>query len=129
MSEKAIQLWARWKERMDSGDIKRTVGWKPSGIEYRIMVDGRAASLDDAILPNHWQNVIQDVDTAWLRINRVYPEHMEAIKVFYAEGGNHRTVRLKLGCSQHKSRVYVEEGEKYLIGGLAAIMGYNTGGE
>ena len=127
MSEKAIRMWVKWKDRLDANEVKRTVGWKPSGIEYRIMVEGKVASIDAMLGPSVWQNVIEDVDLAWRRIYRWYPTHMKAVEIYFKRGDSYRAVRLELGISQHTSRIYVDDGLKYLIGGLAAVAGSDTG--
>lgn len=127
MSEKAIRLWVKWKDRLDNNEVQRLAGWKPSGIEYRIMVEGKVAHLDEKLLPSIWQDIIQDVDLAWRRIHQWYPNHMRAVEIYYKRGESYRAVRTEMGISQHKSRIYVDEGLKYLIGGLAAVAGLGTG--
>lgn len=126
LSEKAFVLWVKWKNRLDNNEVRRAVGWKPSGIEYRIMLEGKAASLDEK-LPFIWQDLIEDVDLAWRRVHQWHPHHMRAVEIYFKRGKSYRAVRTEMGISQHKSRIYVDDGIKYLIGGLAAIAGFENG--
>lgn len=119
----AIQVWVRWKDRLDELEVKRATGVKPYGIEYRIMLEGKAAHLDPK-KPFMHEQLVTDVDLVWRRINQWYPAEMQAVEIFYKRKKSFRAVRVQLGLSQHMARKLVNRGQDFLIGGLASIAGF-----
>lgn len=117
MISKLLKMWAKSIGRSNDLEIKRACGVKPYGIEYRIMLEGGAAQLDPKAVPD---DVLDDIDLAWHRVARSYPNHMNAVKEYYKRG-SYRAVRLALGCSQHSSKTLVREGEFMLKGALMIL--------
>lgn len=117
MIEQVLEVWAKNIHRMDESSIKKECGVRPYGLEYRIMLEGGVAQLPSA---GRMDDVVSDVDLAWNRVNRLYPEHMAAVREYYKRG-SYRAVRLALSCSQHSSVKYVREGEDMLKGALLML--------
>lgn len=111
-----LELWAKNAHQLDESTIRRECGVRPYGIEYRIMLEGGVAQLPAGRV----LDVVGDVDLAFVRIARVYPDEMSAVKEFYKRG-SYRAVRLKLGCSQHSSMRLVKDGETLISGGLLML--------
>lgn len=111
-----LELWAKNAHRLDDAAIKRECGVRAYGIEYRIMLEGGVAQLPASRI----LDVVGDVDLAWSRIARLYPDEMMAVKEYYKRG-SYRSVRLALGCSQHSSTVLVRTGENLLEGALLML--------
>lgn len=124
--EFAMKIWIRWKDRLEELEIKKQCGVKPYGIEYRIMLEGKAAHLD-AKKPFIHHQLVEDVDLVWRRIYQWYPEQMKALELFYLRKKSFRAVRVDMGLSQHMARKLVLQGEDLMKGGLAAIAGFQDG--
>lgn len=117
MIEQILEKWAKNINRMNEMDLKRECGVRPYGIEYRIMLEGGVAQQGGSSVPDQ---MISDVDLAWHRIGKSYPEPMVAVKEYYKRG-SYRAVRNQLGCSQHSSVKLVKEGETMLKGALLML--------
>lgn len=118
--EDIVKRWIEWRRRSDRLEVNRATGWKPSGVEYRIMLEGKAASIDPK-RPFVWQQLMEDMDEAYRRIFVMYPDHMRAVEIYYGYGEVYRHVRKELHVSQYASRKLVNEGMDMLKGGLACI--------
>lgn len=117
--ELLIREWIRWKDRLDEMEIRRDCGYKPFGIEYRIMLEGAAAKVEGGIRD---EDQVLRVDQAWRNIFMEYPKEMDAVYIFYLRKKSYRAVRYHLQCSQHMSKVMVKRGEDMLRGALCVIM-------
>lgn len=117
MIEQVLEVWVKNIHRVNEKQILRECGVKAHGIEYRIMLEGGVAELPEN---GRLDDLVSDVDLAWNRVSRLYPEHMTAVKEYYKRG-SYRAVRLALGCSQHSSVKLVNEGEVMLKGALLML--------
>ena len=117
MIEQVLEVWAKNIHRLDESAVRKECGVRSYGIEYRIMLEGGVAQLPAS---GAYDDIVSDVDLAWTRISRLYPEHMAAVREFYKRG-SYRAVRLVLGCSQHSSVKLVREGEDMLRGALLML--------
>lgn len=81
------------------------------------MLEGGAAQQPGSSLPDQ---MLSDVDLAWHRIGKSYPDQMTAVLEYYKRG-SYRAVRLVLGGSQHGSVKLVKEGETMLKGALLML--------
>lgn len=116
MIKTLLDLWAKNAHRLDESTIKRECGVRAYGIEYRIMLEGGVAQLP----PSRILDIVGDVDLAWTRIARSYPDEMTAVKEYYKRG-SYRAVRMKLGCSQHTSITRVRNGELLIAGAMMML--------
>lgn len=119
----AMRHWLRWRDRIEELEIKRACGVKPYGLEYRLMVEAKMIMLDPK-KPYLHEQLVHDVDLVWRRIHSMYPAHMKAIELFYLRKKSFRAVRLEMNWSQHMARKMVDQGQDMMIGGLAAIAGF-----
>lgn len=119
--KETLRLWVTWRARQQEGEIKRACGVKSSGIEYRIMLEGKAALIEPGKKFEH-EELCQACDLVWYRLWDKYPQEMEAIKV-YAYHYSFRQVRMTLGISQHTAKKAVLRGMDLFAGGLAVVTG------
>ena len=122
----AMRHWLRWRDRIEELEIRRACGVKPYGLEYRLMVEAKTIILDPR-KPYLHEQLVQDVDLVWRRIHSMYPTHMRAIETFYLRKKSFRAVRLEMQWSQHMARKMVIQGQDMMIGGLAAVAGFQDG--
>lgn len=118
--ELMMRAWVRWKDRLDEAEIRRDCGFKPYGIEYRIMLEGAAAKVESKGMGDN--ELVLAMDQAWRNVFMDFPQEMDAVYVFYLRKKSFRAVRHHMQCSQHMSKVLVKRGEDMLRGALCVIM-------
>jgi len=117
--ELLVRAWIKWKDRLDEAEIRRDCGFKPFGIEYRIMLEGAAVLASSSTMDTE---AVLWVDKAWRNVFMNYPTEMDAVYIYYLRKKSYRAVRYHLDCSQHMSKVVVKRGEDMLRGALSVIM-------
>ena len=118
--ELMMRAWVRWKDRLDEAEIRRDCGFKPYGIEYKIMLEGAAAQRDAS--SGQDSQAVLDMDQAWRNVFQDFPKEMDAVYIYYLRKMSYRAVRHHMQCSQHMSKVLVKRGEDMLRGALCVIM-------
>lgn len=116
--EKQLIAWSAWRQASDFREAGK-VGFKPTGIEHRIMVEGGVYVAEGTGIRD-W-STIERIDTAWIRLRQVWPEHMKALELYFLYDRTYRPVRMKLGVSQVKCRKYITEGILMLLGASAIV--------
>lgn len=118
--ELMMRAWVRWKDRLDEAEIRRDCGFKPYGIEYRIMLEGAAAKVESKGMADN--DLLLWMDQAWRNVFQDFPKEMDAVYIYYLRKKSYRAVRYHIQCSQHMSKVLVKRGEDMLRGALCVIM-------
>lgn len=113
-----LEYWIKNIHRINDSAINKECGIRPYGIEYRIMLEGGIVKGTSAV---YQDQLISDIDLAWNRIARSFPDEMTAVKEYYKRG-SYRSVRLALGCGQHTSVVLVRRGEELITGALMILF-------
>ena len=118
MFDKLLVAWMAWRQKSDWNEAKR-IGYKPTGIEYRIMLEAGLVVLDGK---GHFDwEYIEKIDKAWMLLRVTWPEHMIAIELYYLYGRTYRPGRIKMHVSQVKYRRLVEEGRLMLLGATYVV--------
>lgn len=116
-----LTAWARWQVGVDEREAKKQTGVKPFGLEYRLMVE--AGHIKQETRKNVInEDVLEDVDLAWRRIYRFYPQEMEAVRVYYLRKKSYRAVREHQSLSQHMSKVVVVRGQDMIRGAISMVV-------
>lgn len=117
MIEEWLEHWVKNIHRVNENAVNKECGIRPYGIEYRIMVEGGIVPGVNAV---YQDQLISDIDLAWHRVRRSFPDEMIAVKEYYKRG-SYRAVRLALGCSQHSSVTLTRRGEDLIQGALLML--------
>jgi hypothetical protein len=118
MFEQQLIAWMAWRQHSDWRDAKR-VGFKPTGVEYRIMLEAGVAKLDG--VTGHDWSFIKRIDAAFLSLRQSWPEHMIAIELYLLHNRSYRQGRIKMSISQVKYRRLVDDAKLMLLGAAYVI--------
>lgn len=116
--EKQLMAWSLWRQVSDFRESGK-VGFKPTGIEHRIMVEG-GVYVEDSKGTRDWTH-IQRIDAAYVRLHAIYPEYMKAVELYFLYNRTYRPVRMRLNISQVKCRKIIQDGMLMLLGASAIV--------
>lgn len=113
-----MRVWLRWNKRSDAREIAR-VGWKASGIEYRIMHDAGVIENDEVKYHSPNETMAQMVDLAYCSLAQCgYDDMMRTLEVYFLRKKSIKATAASMGQSRDKTKRLVKEGSLLMQGAI-----------